>query len=158
MNSCRETCDRNLLQTDQQGLNSIHPPSFLEQRVWIYSVQFCFIYGLCYLHREEESSFPGNHSDKLRKLCCKWCHYYIFHNCSHNVLHRSQVHSLGNGDTEIEIYSFFLGGGGIEKGNIFCRKKKLIALFYHEYVFVKFYPITYVKHFLKQRKQHQNSS
>lgn len=28
MNSCRETCDRNLLQTDQQGLNSIHPPLF----------------------------------------------------------------------------------------------------------------------------------
>lgn len=109
------------------------PPFFFGAGVGIYSVQFYFIYGFCYLHRKEESSFPGNHLDKLRKQCCNWFHYYIFHNCSHNVFHRSQVHSLSSGDTKIEIYSqFYLA---MEKGNIFWRKKINRIFLYNECLF-----------------------
>lgn len=99
----------------------------------IYRVQFCFIYGFCYLHTEEESSFPGNHSDKLQKQCCRWFHFHIFHNCSHNVLHRSQVHNLSSVETKIEIYSVLFG---YEKRKYLLEKKINRIFLYHECVFL----------------------
>lgn len=134
MNSCTERCDRNLLQTDPQGLNSIHPLSLF---LWsggtnILSTILLYLWILLPAQRGgiqfSWQSFGQTPEAVLQVV--SFSHFP-------QLLSQRSPQKPGTQSKQwrykIEIYSVLFG---YEKGNIFWRKKINRIFLYHACVFL----------------------